>query len=82
MPLLPASPAASYPPAVGITAKARDCLACHVDNDPWKAGDKLIIDMLDKTTGPSLRQRDGSKAAEGRIASYFVRTVRLRIIPN
>ncbi len=58
--LLPAGPAASYPPAVGITAKARDCLVCHVDNGPWKAGDKLIIDLLDKATGQSLQQPDGS----------------------
>jgi len=52
--------ALSYPPTVGITSPARNCLACHADNGPWKEGDNLVIDILDKATLKSLRQPDGS----------------------
>lgn len=50
----------AYPPAVGILAKNRNCLACHVDNGPWKDEEKTIVDILDKETGTSLRQEDGT----------------------
>ncbi|HWR81721.1 MAG TPA: hypothetical protein VN285_00305 [Candidatus Deferrimicrobium sp.] len=50
---------AAYPPAVGITSKSKNCLSCHVNNGPW--GDEgTIIDIVDKATGQSLRQPDGS----------------------
>lgn len=52
--------AQAYPPAVGITSNAKSCLACHADNGPWKEGEKLVIDILDKATLKSLRQPDGS----------------------
>jgi len=54
-------PAQAYPPAVGILGKtARNCLACHVDNGPWKGDSKTIIDILEKETGKSLLQEDGT----------------------
>ena len=49
----------SYPPAVGILGKAKSCLACHVNNGPWRDDQKTIIDLLDKDTMKSLRQADG-----------------------
>lgn len=49
-----------YPPGVGILGPSRNCLACHVDNGPWKEGGHLVIDVLDKESGKSLRQADGS----------------------
>ena len=54
-----ASPAKAYPPAVGILGVAKNCLACHVDNGPWHK-DKTIIDIVNKKTGKSLRQKDGT----------------------
>lgn len=53
-------PASAYPPAVGILGMARDCRACHVDNGPWADEQKTVVDILDKVTGKSLRQPDGS----------------------
>ena len=53
-------PASAYPPAVGITGKATNCLACHSNDGPWKDDENLIIDLLDKETGISTRQADGS----------------------
>ena len=50
----------AYPPAVGIVGKAKNCLACHVSNGPWKDDGKTIIDILDKETKKSLKQTDGS----------------------
>jgi len=50
----------AYPPAVGITGKAKSCLVCHVSNGPWKNDQNLIIDLVDKGTGKSLKQADGS----------------------
>lgn len=50
----------AYPPAVGILGDSRDCLACHLDNGPWKDDGTTIIDVVDKETGKSLRQDDGS----------------------
>lgn len=50
----------AYPPAVGILGSARNCLACHVNNGPWKDQAGVIIDILDKSTGRSFRQSDGT----------------------
>jgi hypothetical protein len=54
----------SYPPAVGIIGKSKNCLSCHVSNGPWKDDGKTIIDVLDKDTKKSFRQSDGSFAIE------------------
>lgn len=53
------SSALAYPPAVGILGKAKNCLVCHADNGGWKNNADLIIDIVDKATGQSLRQPDG-----------------------
>jgi hypothetical protein len=50
----------SYPPAVGIIGKAKDCLVCHVNNGPWQDEENTIIDILEKETKKSLAQADGS----------------------
>ncbi len=50
----------AYPPAVGILGPARNCLSCHSSDGPWKDPAGLIIDILDKTSGKSLRQGDGT----------------------
>lgn len=50
----------AYPPAVGILSPARNCLVCHVNNGPWRDPSNLIIDILDKSSGRSLMQRDGT----------------------
>ncbi|NIM58008.1 MAG: hypothetical protein GTO16_03565 [Candidatus Aminicenantes bacterium] len=50
----------SYPPAVGIVGKAKNCLTCHVNNGPWEDEENTIIDILDKETKKSLAQPDGS----------------------
>jgi len=50
----------SYPPAVGIIGKAKNCLVCHVNNGPWQDEENTIIDILDKETKKSLVQTDGS----------------------
>ena len=62
MTILTANPqkAFAYPPAVGIIGKAKDCLACHVSNGPWKDDEKTIIDVIDKETKRSFKQADGS----------------------
>lgn len=52
--------ALSYPPAVGIIGKAKDCLVCHVNNGPWQDEENTIIDILEKETKKSLAQADGS----------------------
>lgn len=52
--------ALAYPPAVGILGPSKNCLACHANNGPWQDDSILIIDVLDKTTGQSLRQADSS----------------------
>ncbi len=52
--------AAAYPPAVGIIGKAKNCLACHVNNGPWMDDGAIIIDVVDKETKRSLKQPDGS----------------------
>ena len=50
----------AYPPAVGILGNSRDCLVCHADNGPWKDNGTVIIDIVDKQTGRSLMQPDGT----------------------
>lgn len=50
----------SYPPAVGIVGKAKNCLVCHANNGPWQDEENTIIDILDKKTKKSLMQADGS----------------------
>ena len=52
--------ALAYPPAVGILSNNNNCLACHANNGPWKDDPLTIIDVLDKETGKSLKQADGS----------------------
>jgi len=52
--------ARAYPPAVGILSPARNCLSCHVSNGPWQDSASLIIDVLDKASGKSLKQGDGT----------------------
>lgn len=52
--------ALAYPPAVGILGKAKNCLACHVSNGPWKDDGNTIVDILDKETKKSFKQPDGS----------------------
>ena len=53
-------PAWAYPPAVGILGTSRNCVACHANDGPWKDDTNLIVDLLDKETGKSLREKDGS----------------------
>ena len=52
--------ALAYPPAVGILSPAKNCLSCHANNGPWKDDSTLIIDILDKQNGQSLKQKDGT----------------------
>ena len=52
--------ASAYPPAVGILSTAKNCLHCHVNNGPWQVESNVIIDILDKTSGKSLKQSDGT----------------------
>jgi hypothetical protein len=64
----------SYPPAVGIIGKAKDCLVCHVNNGPWQDEESTIIDILDKETQKSLMQADGTFLIEverGKIKSVL-----------
>jgi hypothetical protein len=50
----------AYPPAVGILGSSKNCLTCHANNGPWKDETGVIIDILDKASGKSLRQSDGT----------------------
>lgn len=50
----------NYPPAVGILGKSKSCLSCHINNGPWSDEEKTVIEILDKETGKSLRQPDGT----------------------
>ena len=52
--------ALSYPPAVGILGRSKNCLFCHPNNGPWKDDKKTIIDIIDKETRQSLMQADRS----------------------
>lgn len=54
----------AYPPAVGILSKAKNCLACHANNGPWKDDENTIIDIIEKDTRKSLRRPDGSFVIE------------------
>lgn len=58
--------ALSYPPAVGIVGKAKNCLVCHTNNGPWQDEKNTIIDILDGETKKSLIQADGSFLIEAR----------------
>jgi hypothetical protein len=55
-----AARALAYPPAVGILSTSKDCLSCHVNNGPWQSESDVIIDILDKNSGRSLKQSDGT----------------------
>ncbi|MBI3911347.1 MAG: hypothetical protein HY320_10500 [Armatimonadetes bacterium] len=61
-----AAPLRAYPPAVGILGNSKTCLSCHVNNGPWTDGAKTLIDILDKESGQSLRQADGSFLIEAK----------------
>ena len=50
----------AYPPAVGVVGPSQSCLTCHVDNGPWKDDSRAIIDIVDKKTGESFMQEDGT----------------------
>jgi len=50
----------AYPPAVGTTGKSRSCTACHISNGPWTDETKTVVDIVDRETGRSLRQADGT----------------------
>ncbi len=63
----------SYPPAVGIIGKAKDCLVCHVNNGPWQDEENTIIDILDRETKKSLMQADGTFLIE--VERGMVKTV-------
>jgi len=58
--LLAAGAGYAYPPAVGIVGPGRNCLSCHANNGPWTEEAKVIVDLLDKDTGKSLKQPDGT----------------------
>ena len=49
----------AYPPAVGIVGNSRDCMKCHADNGPWRDEAGMILDIVDATTGESLRLPSG-----------------------
>jgi len=59
-----AAGAFAYPPAVGILGKAQSCLQCHATNGPWKDDAATITDVVDKETGKSLRQSNGTFLVE------------------
>lgn len=59
-------PGRSYPPSVGILSKAKNCLTCHVNNGPWQDDGRTIIDIVDKASGRSLRQKDGTFLIEAK----------------
>ncbi|NIO19329.1 MAG: hypothetical protein GTN76_00930 [Candidatus Aenigmarchaeota archaeon] len=64
----------SYPPAVGIVGKAKNCLVCHVNNGPWQDMENTIIDILDKKTKKSFIQADGSfliEALRGKTTTFL-----------
>ncbi len=58
--------ASAYPPAVGILGASKSCNSCHVNNGPWTDESKTIVDIIDKGTGRSLRQKDGSFLIEAK----------------
>jgi hypothetical protein len=64
--LLAAGVGLAYPPAVGITGPARNCLTCHANNGPWTDEAKAVIDVIDKDSGKSLRQPNGTFLIEAK----------------
>lgn len=77
----------AYPPAVGMLGPSRNCLACHVNNGPWRDDARLIIDIRDKATGKSLKQEDGSflisaKRGEARTVLTVIGTVKQDDVPS
>ena len=64
--LLGVTSATAYPPAVGILGRANNCLVCHVDNGPWKDDASIVVDVVDKESGKSLRQSDGTFLVEAK----------------
>lgn len=60
------SAATAYPPAVGILGTSKSCNSCHVSNGPWGDESKTIVDIIDKGSGKSLRQADGSFLIEAK----------------
>src|SRR3990170_9144631 len=58
--------ALAYPPAVGILGKSKSCMTCHVNNGPWTDESKTIVDIIDKETGKSLKQADGTFLIEAK----------------
>ncbi len=64
--IIPVAELLSYPPAVGILGKSKSCMSCHVNNGPWNDEQKIIIDILDKETGKSLLQPDGTFLIEAK----------------
>lgn len=58
--------ALAYPPAVGILGDSKDCLSCHTSKGPWIDDGSVVIDLVDKQTGLSLKQEDGSFAISAR----------------
>ncbi len=64
----------SYPPAVGLLGKSKNCLVCHANNGPWQDEGNTIIDILDKETKKSLMQADHSfliEAQRGQIKTVL-----------
>ncbi len=64
----------SYPPAVGLLGKSKNCLVCHANNGPWNDEENTIIDILDKETKRSLMQADHSfliEAQRGQIKTVL-----------
>lgn len=61
-----AGPLMAYPPAVSILGPSRNSLTCHVNNGPWSDETKTIVDVLDKDTGQSLKQAEGSFLIEAK----------------
>ena len=49
----------AYPPAVGILGNNRNCLKCHANNGPWTDEARTILDIIDATSGKSLRMPEG-----------------------
>lgn len=55
----------SYPSAA-VVNRAKSCLSCHVNNGPWKDDAKTLIDIIDKDTGKSFKQPDGTFLIQAR----------------
>ena len=60
------SSAWAYPPGVGILGKSKSCLTCHVNSGPWTDETKTIVDIVDKESGKSLKQADGTFLIEAK----------------